>query len=312
MYGSNAENREYIKIKNIMEHGIVKDYNSLEGLYHTTFYNELRIEPEEHSVTLTEALFTPETQRKAIGQMMFETFNVRKLYFAMSGPLSLYVHGDLSGLCFESGHGVTTFVPVIDGYELPLTMKKYNFGGCNVDQYFEELLMQNGYYYQTSSERRSIQVMKEKLCFVSRNYKKELESENLERSYELPDGSVVSFSYPRFEAPEIMFDPSKIGYEYKGVHETIHEIIQNTSEELQKYLCENIIISGGNTRFEGFVDRLIDEFTNFKQKYQVNALLSRRYNNYMGASMLSGLSSFQSSFRTISEYCEKGLSIFNN
>ena len=95
--------------------GIITNWNNMEKILHHTFYNELRVAPEENPVLLTEV--PPKANRERMTQVVFEIFNVHAMY--MASLFVLYVSGRTTGLVMDSVDGVLHTVPIFEGYALP-------------------------------------------------------------------------------------------------------------------------------------------------------------------------------------------------
>jgi len=75
--------------------------------------------------------------------------------------------------------------------------------------------------------------------------------------------------------------------------------ILNSDIDVRKQLYENIVLSGGTTMFPNIQNRLTNELVKLApstMKIRVAALAERKYMVWLGGSILSSLSTFQTSW----------------
>ena len=308
------KNLNILKLRYPIEHGHFINEKDIYPIFNYIF-SILKISSEDiknHPILVTEPLQNPIQNRENISQILFEKFYINKLFFASQPILSLFSTSNTTGTILESGEGVSQSCVIYEGYSIPNSFERCDFGGADVTNYLDDILKKMGYFFETSAEKILIKEIKEKYCWacptnIFENIKKNAEFEK--ENHFLPDGNVMKLGVERIYPPEILFKPEIIGLEYPGFHEMIFNSINNANIELRTKLFENILLSGGNTAINGIGNKTYSEIkkmVNQNIKINIHSPKNPHLLSWIGGNVISGLEIFKKMWITKQEWEEKG------
>ena len=299
-----------------IEHGRVNNWDDMTKIWNHCYYNELRVDPSEQPVHLTEAPKNPKQNREQMMQIFFEEFSVPAFYISIQAVLSLYSTGRTTGVVLDSGDGVTHIVPVYEAYSLRHAVKRLDLAGRDLTHHLKDILSESSISLTGSTGFEIARDIKEAKCYVALDFEEEMsifeQGDSKDTEWELPDGEVVKFGDQQIRCPEVLFQPKMLGKDYQGVHHHTYQAIQMCDVDLRRELANNISLSGGTTCFPGIQDRLTKEVAGLAPsnvKVKVIAANERKYSVWIGGGVLSTLSSFQTCWVQREEYDEAGASL---
>ena len=150
-----------------VEHGVVNNWDDMTRVWKHCYFNELRVEPSEQPIHITEAPKNPLTNREQMMQIFFETFQVPAFYVSIQAVLSLYASGRTTGLVYDAGDGVTHMVPVFEGFSLKHAVKRINLAGRDYTQNMMDTLQEANVKFSSTAEFDICRDIKEKKCYVA-------------------------------------------------------------------------------------------------------------------------------------------------
>lgn len=245
----------------------------------------------ESSLLITEPYFNLPNIQDVYDQFVFEEYDFQSCY--RCAPASLIPYGKLYSspgqptpecmLVIDSGFSFTHVVPILKGAVVWNAVKRIDVGGKMLTNHLKELASFR--QWNMMDETHVVNAIKEKCCYVSTDFKKDMETSHLDprsnpiaQQYILPDFSinragrvrrtdepleaqaqVMHMNNERFTVPEILFRPDDIGLGQSGIASTVAQSVALLPKDLQGMFWAHIGLIGGNAKFPGFRQRLESE-----------------------------------------------------
>jgi actin-related protein len=309
-----------LNLKHPIVDGIIVDWDNMEKLWQHVFQNELRVNPAEQPILLTESPLNSKENRRQTTQIMFETFQVPSLYLNMQALFSLYASNQTTGLVVDSGDSISYAVPVVEGDVITSAIRSTNVAGAEIANFYLQCLYRQGFNdYRTTQEEQIVEEFKKRYSFVSLDFPTDLNtsttSTTFQQQYELPDSQMLTVNSERFQSSEMLFQP------HEGIGDmVIQSLSQCENSEQQHVLSQQILLAGGTSLLPGLAERLQVEVTKGLSSNAPASLSSfavevlappdRAYSAWLGAAMLASLTRFSTELAVSkSEYLEYGDSI---
>eukprot|EP01006_Ploeotia_vitrea_P008592 TRINITY_DN20639_c0_g1_i1.p1 TRINITY_DN20639_c0_g1~~TRINITY_DN20639_c0_g1_i1.p1 ORF type:complete len:381 (+),score=25.65 TRINITY_DN20639_c0_g1_i1:46-1188(+) len=256
---------------------------------HVTDWDDMRVVWEHALDTCktrdtTAVLMSGEGQQRArMAEVMFELSpDVEKVCVVPKSVLAMIASGAHSGVLLHSGERTTTADCIWEGQLLPTHRQISSVAGDSVVDELQELLAKRGHTeysldvdYSTLGCAREhwdfssiAEEMKHKACYVPLDF----DSEDVQSfDWEYPSHMGPTLERERCAATEILWNPGlsivKQGDQRgdKGIQHLLSDCMQSflshspTNQQLTDRLYSSIVLQGGNTRLNGFPQRLQKE-----------------------------------------------------
>lgn len=249
-----------------IENGQIVDWNGMTHLWDYTFFERMNITPSEHKILLTEPPLNRTDNKTKMLDNMFSTYGFAAAKVEIQAMLVLYAQGQIKGVVVDSGDGVTHVVPVWDNTCPTHQIRRLDVAGRHVTKYLIKLLQARGYNFNRTADFETVRLIKEQCCYIGYDIEVEkrlaLETTTTLQRFILPDGREIKVGMERFEAPEVLFEPSLVDSEKPGLHRMIFDMIQDADVDLRPDFYKHIVLSGGSTMYPGLPSRLEKEMRN--------------------------------------------------
>ena len=316
---------ENLNLRFPIEHGCFKNYEDI-SLIFNYIYSKLEISEEQiknHPLLISEPLHNKEENREKISEVLFEKIGVPALIFGSQPLLSLYSTSYITGVVLESGDAITQSCVSYEGYLIPSSCFRSDYGGRDVTKVLKILIDKNNHnlYYNSLSDMKIFKNIKEKQCYLKFNKEKDkvgegagenIDFNSISSNFILPDGNKIELGDEKILAPEILFNNKLNFSENPTFDEMVFSSISKADINIKNKLYNTVILTGGNTLFRGMAEKMKGNLEKLAPKHmeiKIRINSNPQISCWNGGNIISSLSSFRKMWVTKNDWTEKGKKI---
>ena len=202
--------------------------------------------------------------------------------------------GAVASVVVDSGYSFTHAVPIFDATKVNYAVKRVDIGGKVLTNHMKALCAHRE--YNLSDETYLVDQIKQVVCYVSQDFEGDMRAarvrgpaNKIKRRFVLPDYRVpgnrgyvrgdasrpwndtratqpdaelrgpeqeLTLNNERFSVPELLFNPSDVGYEQGGVVDALEQAIGALPVDLREPACGHVLLTGGNSLIPGYAERV--------------------------------------------------------
>ncbi len=252
--------------------GLIDDWKHMQMVWEYSFNYELKVDPQEHPVLLTEHPTNTKEKREKTIEIFFEKFKVPVFFLANQSVLALYALGKTSGVVLDVGEDSSTATAVYQGYSIKSSTVQSEMGGRLLTDHIKEIFDKRKISLKGKAFREFTQEIKERFCHLPNPYQKnpDIELNQYERNNPvLPDGNELPLGDLRQIIPGILFDyKATIFPSAKRMHELVIDCLSQLDKDMAQGLSSEIAVTGGSSGFLNFKKTL---------KYRLSQLADQQF-----------------------------------
>ena len=102
--------RDILSMRSPLHSGIVTNWEDMEKIWDHVYTRELHVEPSDQGLLITEPPLNPRANREIMANVLFENFEVPRLFVGAPGNLAAYASGRGTCIVLDIGETVQRFL----------------------------------------------------------------------------------------------------------------------------------------------------------------------------------------------------------